>query len=98
MDKATAQKILNRVREGSEYPDHQINAALQATGDLGYRFGRMAQRMRSQGMANEMDNPSTRERIGTGERMVGRHDPEDRTQPRPWCSAYLAQRHEQGPQ
>jgi hypothetical protein len=56
----------------------------------------MAQRLRSQGMAGQVDNHSARERIGTGQSLVGRYDSEDRTQPRPWCSAYLAARHEQG--
>lgn len=98
MTREEAHKILNRFREGSEYPSHEINQALKATGDIKQPVGRMAQRMRSQGMANEMDNPSARERIGTGQCLVGRHDPEDREKPRTWCSAYLAQRHEQGPQ
>lgn len=97
MDKATAHKILNRVREGFEYPAYQINKALKATGDIGNRFRRMAAGVRSQGMAGQVDNPSARKRTGTGQCLVGRDDPEDRTQPRTWCSAYLAARHEQGP-
>ena len=98
MDKATAHKILNRFREGSEYPGHEINKALKATGDIKQPVGRMAQRMRGQGMAGQVESNSDRERIGTGQCLVGRDDPEDREKPRPWCSAYLAQRHEQGPQ
>ena len=97
MDKATAHKILNRVREGFEYPAYQINKALKATGDIGNRFRRMAAGVRSQGMVGQVDNPSARKRIGTSQCLVGRDDPEDRTQPRTWCSAYLAARHEQGP-
>ena len=96
MTREEAHKILNRVREGFEHPGHEINLALKATGDISHPLGRMAQRLRSQGMAGQVDNPSARERIGTGERLVGRDDPEDRTQPRRWCSAYLAARHEQG--
>jgi hypothetical protein len=98
MTREEAHKILNRFREGFEYPGHEINQALKATGDIKQPVGRMAQRMRSQGMAGQVESNSDRERIGTGERMVGRHDPEDREKPRTWCSAYLAQRHEQGPQ
>lgn len=98
MTREEAHKILNRFLEGSEYPSHEINQALKATGDIKQPVGRMAQRMRSQGMAGQVDNPSDRERIGTGQCLVGRDDPEDREKPRPWCSAYLAQRHEQGPQ
>ena len=96
MTREEAHKILNRFREGSEYPGHEINQALKATGDIKQPVGRMAQRMRSQGMAGQVDNPSARERIEPGEQLVGRRDPEDREKPRTWCSAYLAQRHEQG--
>ena len=97
MDKATAHKILNRVREGFEYPAYQINKALKATGDIGNRFRRMAAGVRSQGMVGQVESNSNRKRIEPSEQLVGRHDPEDRTQPRTWCSAYLAARHEQGP-
>ena len=97
MDKATAHKILNRVREDGEYPRHEINQALKATGDIKQPVGRMAQKLRSQGMAGQVESNSDRERTGTGKQLVGRHDPEDREKPRPWCSAYLAARHEQGP-
>ena len=97
MTRDEAHKILNRVREGFEYPAYQINKALKATGDIGNRFRRMAAGVRSQGMAGQVDNPSAGKRIEPGEQLVGRHDPENRTQPRTWCSAYLAARHEQGP-
>lgn len=97
MTRDEAHKILNRVREGFEYPAYQINKALKATGDIGNRFRRMAAGVRSQGMAGQVDNHSAGKRIEPGEQLVGRHDPEDRTQPRTWCSAYLAARHEQGP-
>jgi hypothetical protein len=96
MDKVTAHKILNRVREGFEYPGYEINQALKATGDISHPLGRMAQRLRSQALAGQVESNSDRERIGASQCLVVRDDPEDREKPRPWCSAYLAARHEQG--
>jgi hypothetical protein len=97
MTREEAHKILNRVREGGEYPRHKINQALKATGDIKQPVGRMAQRLRSQALAGQVESNSDRERIGASQCLVVRDDPEDREKPRPWCSAYLAARHEQGP-
>ena len=100
MTPATANLLLNKVREGQNYDFEQITAALIATGDLaGWRethlVGSLATGMRSQGLVAPVQDSPAREGNQVCERVVDGCDREDRENPRPWCSAYLAGRHEQ---
>jgi hypothetical protein len=93
--------LLNRLQEGQKFDQDQITAALIATGDLaGWResevVGSLAAGMRSQGLVAPVEDSPARTRDQVCEQLVGRHDPTDRTNPRPWCSAYVAGRYEQG--
>ena len=92
--------LLNKIKEGQTFDFDQITAALIATGDLaGWRetnlVGSLAAGMRSQGLVAPLENSSARKGNQVCECVVVGHDREDRENPRPWCSAYLAGRHEQ---
>ena len=92
--------LLNKIKEGQNFDFEQITAALIATGDLaGWReanlVGSLAAGMRSQGLVAPVQDTPAREGHEVCERVVVGHDREDRENPRPWCSAYLAGRHEQ---
>ena len=91
--------LLNKIQEGQTFDFDQITAALIATGDLaGWRetnlVGSLAAGMRSQGLAAPVENSPAREGNQVGERLVVGHDRENRENPRPWCSAYIAARYE----
>lgn len=91
--------LLNKIQEGQTFDFDQITAALIATGDLaGWRetnlVGSLAAGMRSQGLAAPVENSPAREGNQAGERLVVGHDRENRENPRPWCSAYIAARYE----
>ena len=93
--------LLNKIKEGQTFDFDQITAALIATGDLaGWRetnlVGSLAAGMRSQGLVAPVEDLPTREGNQGGECLVVGSDREDRENPRPWCSAYLARRYEQG--
>ena len=93
--------LLNKIQEGQTFDFDQITAALIATGDLaGWRethlVGSMAAGMRSQGLVAPVEVAPAREGNQVGECLVVGHDSENRENPRPWCSAYLARRYEQG--
>ena len=93
--------LLNKMREGQTFDYEQITAALVATGDIaGWRepevVGSLAAGMRSQGLVAPVEDSPARKRDQVCEQLVGRHDPADRENPRPWCSAYVAGRYEQG--
>ena len=85
-------RLLNRLKEGTAFEYQQITAALIATGDLD---GGMAQGMRSQGMDEPLERPAERQGDAVGESLVVKGDLKDQRDSRPWCSAYLASRHEQ---
>jgi hypothetical protein len=92
--------LLDKIQEGQNFDFEQITAALIATGDLaGWRetnlVGSLAAGMRSQGLVAPVQDSPARERREVCERVVVGHDRENRENPRPWCSAYLAGRHEQ---
>ena len=92
--------LLNKIKEGQNFDFEQITAALIATGDLaGWReanlVGSLAAGMRSQGLVAPVQDTPAREGHEVCERVVVGHDRENRENPRPWCSAYLAGRHEQ---
>lgn len=92
--------LLNKIKEGQNFDFEQITAALIATGDLaGWRevnlVGSLAAGMRSQGLVAPVQDTPAREGRKVCERVVVGHDRENRENPRPWCSAYLAGRHEQ---
>ena len=87
----TPNQLLDAVREGQDYSYEQITAALIATGDLD---GGVAQGMRSTGMDEPLERPSEREGDAVGESLVVKGDLKDQRDSRPWCSAYLASRHE----
>lgn len=92
--------LLDKIQEGQNFDFEQITAALIATGDLaGWRethlVGSLAAGMRSQGLVAPVQGSPAREGNQAGERLVVGHDRENRENPRPWCSAYLAGRHEQ---
>ncbi len=100
MTRDDAHQLLNKVREGQTFAYDEITAALVATGDLaGWRethlVGSLAAGMRSQGLVAPVEDSPERTRDAHGELMVGADHREDRENPRPWCSAYLAGRHEQ---
>jgi hypothetical protein len=87
----TPNQLLDAVREGQNYSYEQITAALIATGDLD---GGMAQGMRSTGMDEPLERPAERQGDAVGESLVVKGDIKDQRDSRPWCSAYLASRHE----
>lgn len=92
--------LLNKIKEGQTFDFDQITAALIATGDLaGWReanlVGSLAAGMRSQGLVAPIQDSPAREGNQVCERVVDGHNREDRENPRPWCSAYLARRYEQ---
>jgi hypothetical protein len=91
--------LLNKIQEGQTFDFDQITAALIATGDLaGWRetnlVGSLASGMRSQGLVAPVQDSPAREGNQAGERLVVGHDRENRENPRPWCSAYIAARYE----
>ena len=91
--------LLNKIQEGQTFDFDQITAALIATGDLaGWReihvVGSLATGMRSQGLDSPIQDSPAREGNQAGECVVVGHDRENRENPRPWCSAYLARRYE----
>jgi hypothetical protein len=93
--------LLNKIKEGQTFDFDQITAALIATGDLaGWReanlVGSLAAGMRSQGLVAPIQDSPAREGNQVCERVVDGHNREDRENPRPWCSAYIAARYEQG--
>jgi hypothetical protein len=93
--------LLNKIKEGQTFDFDQITAALIATGDLaGWRetnlVGSLAAGMRSQGLVAPVQDSPAREGNQVGECLVVGHDNENRENPRPWCSAYIAARYEQG--
>ena len=101
MTKDKARLLLDKIREGQTFEDEQITAALIATGDLaGWRethlVGSLAAGMRSQGLVAPVQDLPTGTRGAVGECLVGADDRENRENPRPWCSAYIAARYEQG--
>ena len=87
----TPNQLLDAVREGQNYSYEQITAALIATGDLD---GGMAQGMRSTGMDEPLERPTERQGDAVGKSLVVKGDIKDQRDSRPWCSAYLASRHE----
>ena len=100
MTRDQGHELLNKLQEGQPFDFEHITAALIATGDLaGWRethlVGSLAAGMRSQGLVAPVQDSPAREGNQVCERVVGRHDREDRENPRAWCSAYLAERHEQ---
>jgi hypothetical protein len=100
VNKQKAHDLLNKVREGQNFDFEQITAALIATGDLaGWRethlVGSLAAGMRSEGLVAPVQDLPAGTRDTNGECVVGANNRENRENPRPWCSAYLAGRHEQ---
>ena len=101
MTKDQGHLLLNKIQEGQIFDFDQITAALIATGDLaGWRetnlVGSLAAGMRSQGLVAPVQDSPAREGKQAGECLVVGNDREDRENPRPWCSAYIAARYEQG--
>ena len=101
MTKTEGAFLLDKVREGQIYDFEQITAALIATGDLaGWRethlVGSLAAGMRSQGLVAPVQDLPTGTWGAVGECLVGADNRENRENPRPWCSAYVAGRYEQG--
>ena len=101
MTREQGSQLLNKLQEGQTFDFDQITAALIATGDLaGWRetnlVGSLAAGMRSQGLAAPVEDSPTREGNQAGECLVVGHDRENRENPRPWCSAYITARYEQG--
>lgn len=101
MTKDQGHLLLNKIQEGQTFDFDQITAALIATGDLaGWRENNLvrslATGMRSQGLAAPLEDSPAREGNQAGECLVVGHHREDRENPRPWCSAYIAARYEQG--
>ena len=101
MTRQEGHALLNKMREGQTFDYEQITAALVATGDIaGWRepevVGSLAAGMRSQGLVAPVEVAPARTRDQVCEQLVGGHDPADRKNPRPWCSAYVAGRYEQG--
>jgi hypothetical protein len=93
--------LLDKIQEGQNFDFEQITAALIATGDLaGWRethlVGSLAAGMRSTGLVAPVQESPAREGNQAGECLVVGHDRENRENPRPWCSAYIAARYEQG--
>jgi hypothetical protein len=101
MTRDEGSQLLNKLQEGQHFDFDQITAALIATGDLaGWRethlVGSLAAGMRSQGLVAPVQDSPAREGNQVGECLVVGHDNENRENPRPWCSAYIAARYEQG--
>ena len=101
MTREHGHELLNKLQEGQSFDFEQITAALIATGDLaGWRethlVGSLAAGMRSQGLVASVQDSPAGEGNQVCERMVDGHDSENRENPRPWCSAYIASRYEQG--
>jgi len=99
MTREHGHELLNKLREGQNFDFDQITAALIATGDLaGWRetnlVGSLAAGMRSQGLVAPVEDSPAREGNQAGECLVAGHDSENRENPRPWCSAYIARRYE----
>ncbi len=99
MNTQQANTLLNKLREGQNYDFEQITAALIATGDLaGWRethlVGSLAAGMRSQGLVAPVQDLPAAARDAPGECLVGANNRENRENPRPWCSAYIAGRYE----
>lgn len=92
MNRAQANLILNKAKEGQNIDRESITAALVATGDLD---GLLAQRNGSEALdaAVRRDEESLRPEA-SGSLVAADHsdDPEN---PRRWCSAYIAGRYEQ---
>ena len=101
MTRDQGHQLLNKLQEGQPFDFEHITAALIATGDLaGWRethlVGSLAAGMRSQGLVAPVQDTPAREGHEVCERVVVGHDRENRENPRPWCSAYVAGRYEQG--
>ena len=99
MTREQGSQLLNKLQEGQTFDFDQITAALIATGDLaGWRetnlVGSLAAGMRSQGLVAPVQDLPTETRGAVGECLVGADDRENRENPRPWCSAYIAARYE----
>ena len=99
MTREDGHQLLNKLQEGQPFEFEQITAALIATGDLaGWRethlVGSLAAGMRSQGLVAPVQDSPAREGNQAGECLVVGHDSENRENPRPWCSAYIAARYE----
>ena len=99
MTREHGHEILNKLQEGQTFDFEQITAALIATGDLaGWRethlVGSLAAGIRSQGLVAPVQDSSAGERNQVCEQLVDGHDSENRENPRPWCSAYIAARYE----
>lgn len=93
--------LLNKIQEGQTFDYDQITAALIATGDLaGWRethlVASLAAGMRSQGLVAPLEIAPGGEGDKIRQPLVDEHDRENRENPRPWCSAYIARRYEQG--
>jgi hypothetical protein len=93
--------LLSKMKEGQNFDFEQITAALIATGDLaGWRethlVGSLAAGMRSEGLVAPVQDSPAREGDKIGEPLVVADHRENRENPRPWCSAYIARRYEQG--
>jgi hypothetical protein len=100
MTREDGHTLLNKLQEGQTFDFDKITAALIATGDLaGWRetnlVGSLASGMRSAGLAAPLEDSPAREGDQAVECLVVGHDREDRENPRPWCSAYIAARYEQ---
>lgn len=101
MTKDQGHLLLNKIQEGQTFDFEQITAALIATGDLaGWREPNvvrfLASGMRSTGLVAPVQEPPAREGNKIGQPLVAANDRENRENPRPWCSAYIASRYEQG--
>ena len=91
--------LLNKIQEGQTFDFDQITAALIATGDLAewreiHLVGSLATGMRSAGLDFPIQDSPAREGDEVGQPLVGADHRENRENPRPWCSAYLARRYE----
>jgi hypothetical protein len=101
MTREHGHELLNKLQEGQTFDFDQITAALIATGDLaGWREPNMvrflATGMRSQGLVAPVQDSPARKRDEIGQPLVVANNRENRENPRPWCSAYIAARYEQG--
>ena len=101
MNRKDGHLLLSKIKEGQTFDFDQITAALIATGDLaGWRethlVGSLATGMRSTGLVAPVEVAPAREGNQVCKRVVDGHDRENRENSRPWCSAYIAARHEQG--
>jgi hypothetical protein len=101
MTREHGHELLNKLQEGQTFDFDQITAALIATGDLaGWRETHMvrflATGMRSQGLVAPVQDSPAREGDEVSQPLVAANDRENRENPRPWCSAYIAARYEQG--